>query len=410
MTPLVLIILAVTAAIGAGIVVTRWSRERDLQHWLPAYLFPPPSSGRISSTVDPDAPLHVFLALCDHYEPETGRPAREIARQRVSRWVTEYPRLFEQFRDSDGRPPQHTFFFPEDEYAPEYLDGLARLCAAGFGDVDVHLHHDGDTAAALHEKLAKFRETLFHRHGLLRRDPHTGRVVYGFIHGNWALCNSRLDRRWCGVDEELAVLLATGCYADFTMPSAPSETQTATMNSIYYACNIPGQPKSHDRGVRARVGQTPPADHLLLVQGPLLFDWSDRKFGLFPRIENGDVHSVRPASWKRMELWLRAGVHVAGRPDWKFIKLHTHGCKDGNIDTLLGPDMQAFHQDLAWHARRHPGFRFHYVTAWEMAQLVHQAEAGRLEPCLPGPQACGACCGGGSVEGRPDRQPRVGGV
>ena len=76
--------------------------------------------------------------------------------------------MADHIRDDDGRPPQHTFFFPEDEYRPEYLDALKPLCEAGFGDVDVHLHHDNDTAASLEDKLAGFRDTLYHRHGLLQ--------------------------------------------------------------------------------------------------------------------------------------------------------------------------------------------------------------------------------------------------
>ena len=46
---------------------------------------------------------------------------------------------------------------------------------------------------------------------------------YAFIHGNWCLANARKDRRWCWVDEELPLLFDTGCYADYTFPSAPEE-------------------------------------------------------------------------------------------------------------------------------------------------------------------------------------------
>ena len=73
---------------------------------------------------------------------------------------------------------------------------------------------------------------------------------------------------------------------------------------------------------------------------------------------------------------------MAGRPDWIFVKLHTHGCNPGNIDTLLGADQKAFHARLAEEHGRNPNFRYHYVTAWEMAQLVHQAEAGATSPVI----------------------------
>ena len=385
MMPEFVFALAAALICGAGAFAWWVIRSRGLQCWLPEYVRPRDPSGSIDVPLPDDETVHVFIAVCDHYEPEFGEPSDDVAMSRVQRWVTDYPRLLEQFRDCDGRKPQWTFFFPQDQYRPEYLDALAELCDDGFGDVDVHLHHGHDTPEGLRDKLESFRETLYHRHGLLRRDPVTGEIVYGFIHGDWALCNSGLDDSVCGVNDELTILQQTGCYADFTMPSAPSETQPRTINSIYYARDLGGRPKSHGRGIRASVGQPAPEDHLLMIQGPLLLDWSRRKFGFLPRTENADLHVGRPASWKRMQLWLRAGVHVAGRPNWKFVKLHTHGCNEENMDTLLSPAMQHFHVELAQQAERNPRFKYHYVTAWEMAQLVHQAEAGATTPLIGQP-------------------------
>ncbi len=375
---LILFLLALPVAAAAGIALLL--RARSMQYWIGPYVS---TRSERRSLAARSSDCDVFIAVCDHFEPECYGASRREAQARVARWVCEYPRLFGRFQDVDGRPPQHTFFFPQDEYRPEYLDELAALCAEGYGDVDIHLHHDRDTADGLRQKLAEFRDALHNRHGLLRTDPVTGRIVYGFIHGNWALCNSRPDGRWCGVDQELTVLLETGCYADFTLPSAPSPAQTRTINSIYYARDLPGRRKSHDQGALARAGFPAPPDHLLMVQGPLVLDWDQRKWGMIPRIENGDIHAGRPATWRRFQHWLRAGVHVAGRPDWRFVKLHTHGCKDGNIDTWLGPEMQRFHAELSQHAEQHR-LRYHYVTAWEMAHLVHLAES---DPGLSGSEA-----------------------
>lgn len=364
---------AIPTALAAGTGAATWLgiRRRNMHLWLPEYVFPARSRPRVA----PDRePVDVYISVCDHYEPEWGRPAKRVAMERVEQWCREYPRLYSRFRDCSGRPPQHTFFYPADEYAPEYLDALAGLCERGFGDVDVHLHHDNDTADNLRNTLEEYKRTLHERHGLLRRDPVTGEIVYGFIHGNWALCNSRPDGRWCGVAEEIPILLETGCYADFTMPSAPSDTQTRTINSIYYATDCPGRTKSHDTGVLARVGRVPPRDSLLIIQGPLALNWHDRKWGIVPRIENGDIHKGLPPTWARMQDWLKAGVHVAGRPNQVFIKLHTHGAKPGNLDLWLGDEVQAFHSELARQARDNPLFRYHYVTAWEMAQRVHELE------------------------------------
>ncbi|MEW4529041.1 hypothetical protein [Maioricimonas sp. JC845] len=379
-------IISIAGLLIAAAAITAWRliRVRNMQYWLGSYCIHRESLPDIDAG---DQATEVFIAICDHFEPECYGASHERAIERVSRWVSDYPKLFGDFRDSSGRPPQHTFFFPADEYHPEYLDMLAGLCDAGYGDVDIHLHHDNDTPENLRHTLEEFRDTLFYRHNLLRRDEQTGEIVYGFIHGNWALCNSRPDGRWCGVDQELSILKETGCYADFTMPSAPSDTQTSTINSIYYACDLPGQRKSHDSGIRARVGQTAPDDHLLMIQGPLQLDWKNRKLGLLPRIENADLHATAPPTHRRMQMWLRAGVHVAGRPDWRFVKLHTHGCKDGNLEMLLGPQMQQFHKELADAANRNKQFRYHYVTAWQMAQIVHRAERGErdhgLQPAPP---------------------------
>jgi hypothetical protein len=367
----------------AGLAVWRLRsavRARGFDQWVPAYLSPRES---VPVMILDREPVDVFLAICDHYEPEWGNPSRDVALSRVHRWCDEYPRMFGGFQDVDGRAPRHSFFFPQDQYRPEYIDPLADLCHAGFGEFDIHLHHADDTPEGLEEKLSTFRDVLFHRHGVLRRDPATGDIVYGFIHGNWALCNSRRDRKWCGVDHEIPILLKTGCYADFTMPSAPSDTQTRTINSIYYASDMPGQCKSHDIGIHARVGLTPPDNSLLMIQGPLTFDFGRRKLGLLPRVENGDLQASHPPSLSRLQLWLNAGVMVQGKPNWRFIKLHTHGCKTGNIDMLLGERMRLFHQELAEMHAQQPNFRFHYVTAWEMAQLVHQAEKGIAAPALP---------------------------
>lgn len=379
MNPLFMILVALlsmslVAALGLYFLI----RSRNLHCWIHSYALPAEPAPKPNS----DDVLDVFIAICDHWEPECYGASREQAEYRVSRWREEYPGLFEQFRDVNGRPPQYSFFFPQDEYRPEYLDGIRPLCEAGFGEVEVHLHHHDDTPEQFREKLEVFRERLYHRHGLLRKDPRTGNIVYGFIHGNWALCNSRPDGEYCGVDQELNILRETGCYADLTLPSAPSETQTSTINSIYYARDLAGQRKSHDRGLRSRVGQTAPEEHLLMIQGPLTLDWQSRKYGLMPRIENGDLHGGRCGTARRMQLWIDCGVIVAGQPNWRFVKLHTHGCKNENIDTLLGAPMQRFYRELEQMSKENHNLRFHFVTAWEMAQRVHQAEQGASQPVL----------------------------
>ncbi|MEX2139933.1 MAG: hypothetical protein WD894_11770 [Pirellulales bacterium] len=325
-----------------------------------------------------ELPRHVFICVADHYEPKWQAADIATQRARVGKWVGEYPRSVEGIADSAGRPPQHTFFYPEEEYESEHLERLSELCSRGFGAVEVHLHHDRDTSEELCRRLVCFRERLA-AHGLLDKD-HNGRVTYGFIHGNWALDNSHPQGRHCGVNDELTILRATGCYADFTMPSAPACCQTRMVNSIYYAIDDPIRPKSHDRGVPAAVGAPPPTEGLLMIQGPLVADWSRRKFGVLPGLENGDLQANHPPTLERWKLWLRAGVHVRGRSDWVFVKLHTHGAQENNSAMLLGTPMRNFHEAIAKWAAEHSVCKYYYVTAREMAQLVHQAELGATEP------------------------------
>ncbi len=323
-----------------------------------------------------DRPLRIFIAVCDHYEPLWQRPPRHVQDARVSRWVHGYPKAVAGLADSTGRLPQHTFFYPGDEYDAEHVDQIAGLCRAGYGDVEVHLHHRHDTSDTLREKLETYVTKLHDRHGLLEKNA-AGQITYGFIHGNWALDNSRPDGDWCGVDNEITVLRETGCYADFTLPAAPDPCQTTTVNSIYYAIDDPTKPKSHDTGIPARVGELPPAHGLLIIQGPLGFDWRSRKWGVLPRLENGDLTGARPPSPTRLQLWCKAGVCVAGRDDWLFIKLHTHGAQEANLEMLLGDPMRRLHTGLRELADRHPTLEYYYVSAREMADLVHQAESGQ---------------------------------
>src|SRR5262245_22130709 len=93
-----------------------------------------------------DRSLTVFIAVCDHSEPMWQRPARHVQDARVARWVQEYPKAVAGLSDSAGRPPQHTFFYPGDEYGAEHVEQIAGLCRQGFGDVEVHLHHRHDTS------------------------------------------------------------------------------------------------------------------------------------------------------------------------------------------------------------------------------------------------------------------------
>jgi hypothetical protein len=357
--------------LAAAVALAVWvDRRRHLSRWLVPYVR---QRGQRRMPEEADE-VHVLICIADHYEPKADGASAAQGIGRVRHWVREYPQKFGRFRDSDGRSPRHTFFFPIEEYEPEYLDALAELCRAGWGEVEIHLHHADDTPEGLRQKLVSFRDLLVTRHGLLSRRRDTGAVAYAFVHGNWALCNSRPDGSWCGVNNELAILRDTGCYADMTYPSAPDPTQPPIINRIYYARDIPGRARSHEVGYSLGNGP-PPHDSLMLIQGPLLLDWRNPKWGLMPRLENGCLQASQPPSIERLESWLKACVQSPRRPNWYFVKLHAHGAPEDAHATLLGEPMLRFHEALAQRARENPKFHYHYVTAREMYNLVRAAEA-----------------------------------
>jgi parallel beta-helix repeat protein len=338
--------------------------RRNLHTWIHSYY----RSAAKRRAPRNDEHIHALICIADHFEPGNNKVPAHVADARVKRWCIDYPNLFSRFQDSSGRPPQHTFFYPLEQYTESHVAQLADLCRQGYGEVELHLHHDNDISDNLRAQLEGYKKLIHSKHNLLPRDR-TGVIKYAFVHGNWALDNSHPLGRWCGVNDELTILRETGCYADFTMPAAPDPCQIAKINSIYYAIDNPQKPCSHNTGID--VGTAPqPRDSIMLIQGPLLLDWRNRK------IENACIQGSQPPTMHRLDLWLKARVHVPTRPDWLFIKLHTHGCADDNTNILLGPPMTQFHHDLAQRAKDNPNFHYHYVTARQMYNLAKAAEAG----------------------------------
>ena len=356
-------ILVASAAIGSTLVYVVYSRR--LQYWLPSYV-----SERVRRRARSTPGIrHVYFCFADHYEPYGGTTDQPAARSRVAEWAEKYPKIARQHHDSEGRVPQHSFFYPQEEYDDVLMDQLAGLCRAGFGAVEVHLHHDGDTAGDLRAKLRQFVDTLHCRHGLLRMDE-TGQVVWAFIHGNWALDNSRPDGRWCGVDNELDVLVETGCRVDMTMPSAPSDTQTSKINSIYFARGSAGKRKAHDHGRDVVVGEWGRPGELLILQGPLTLNWRERKLLVLPHIENAEISETAVPTHHRVALWARCHVAVQGAEEHLFVKVHTHGATQGTTAMLFGGGFSSLWTELERQYRDREGYQLHYVTAWEMYERV----------------------------------------
>lgn len=339
-------------------------RKKNLHQWLPDYAR---HLVRRARTPQSSGPRHLLFALCDHYEPHWGGAPDDVAKARVDAWADGYPRLGE-FRDSDGRAPRHGFFFPGEEYKPYYLDRLGELARKGFGEVEFHLHHDGDTAHTLAPRIRDHIQT-FAGHGHISRAGNA--FQWAFIHGNWSLANGRPDGRWCGVDDELPLLHELGCYVDLTFPSAPDPCQPDKVNQIYWPTGDLAKRRSYEHGERARVGASYD-DRVLMITGPLALA---RKGRTGVRLENGALTGDDPPTAQRVATWVRQGIHIEGRPEWVFVKVHTHGAIEKTAASLLGEGGRTMHTALQQYTRG--PWQLHYVTAREMFNVARAAMDGK---------------------------------
>jgi hypothetical protein len=118
---------------------------------------------------------------------------------------------------------------------------------------------------------------------------------------------------------------------------------------------------------------------LMLIPGPLGFNWSSRKWGILPRIENAELQDSNPPTLSRVKNWLRQNIHVKGRPEWVVIKVSCHGAEKRNREVLLGQPAHEMYACLEREFRDRRGFKLHYVTARELFNIIKAAEAGMSE-------------------------------
>ncbi len=345
--------------------------------WLPSY-----SWQRIARRAPPRR-VHLMIALADHFEPaivpEDGRSRAPYGEQqhRVDLWCKEYP-VLEKWRDSDGFTFRHTYFYPAEQYDKGLLERLARHCNAGWGEVEIHLHHGSvvpDTEENTRRQLLSFRDVLASDHGSLCYLDGVGPPRYAFVHGNFALANSARGFN-CGVDSEMQVLAETGCYADMTLPPGRFHpAQIAKINSLY-ECSIPLERQGAHRFGRALEVGRPPRVFPLMVEGPLSLRFEGLNGRRSVGIENGSLALLDPPTLYRLQLWKRAAICVEGRPDWLFIKLQCHGMDPRDKEAVLGELLQGFLRELVEDAAER-GETLHFVSAREMANIILAACDGR---------------------------------
>jgi len=329
-------------------------------------------------------PVHLIIAVADHFEPAIDpidgykRVPRVEQLERLETWFREYPKAVHQWRDGAGRPFVHTYFYPAEQYDKELVTMLAEHCHAGFGEIEVHLHHgmgEPDTAENTRRALIDFRDRLAAYHGCLSAETGSRRPRYAFVHGNFAVANSA-DGRFCGVDSEMQILAETGCYADFTLPTGFGHpAQIAKLNSVY-ECTLPLNWRAPHREGRDLLAGRSPVTFPLVVQGPLVLDIGRTLRRGLPVLESGAITVSMPMTLRRLHLWRQAYVHVVGRPDWVFIKLHCHGMDPRQRDAVIGYAFREFLRELVEGAGERKEI-LHFVTARELVNILLAASEGR---------------------------------
>lgn len=352
---LILIALVVLISIPAAYFASK-IYQYNVQHWFPQYIIET-IDGRYSedrlSQVE-----HIMFIIVDHHEPGCNQKDIDFSKN----WVERYSENVQGITDDYGRKFQYTWFYPWDHRCEAVMYNLNSMVFDDYGEIEFHWHHGNDTNESFTAKLDDGIK-WFNSFGALRPVGESVKPQFAFIHGNWALDNSTTEKH-CGVNREIDILQRAGSYADFTFSTLSTMAQPAMFNRIYYAIDSDSN-KSYDTGEEA--SKNVQGAGYMIFQGPSSFDPTDLRF------EVGALEKKSHYKPHRSDLWLRHSSFVKGKPEWRFIKVHTHGITASNV--ILGKELHQMASDLSKLAKGH-GAKLHYVTTREAYNLVKAAEAG----------------------------------
>ncbi|MCK4856333.1 MAG: hypothetical protein KAT58_00020 [candidate division Zixibacteria bacterium] len=360
---------AVTLLLILVVVFVLWKFKRaHYDIWFPAYV-----SQMLAAAPDGElrqGPLRIIFIMVDHFEPGKEYGYLEY-------WLERYRAVVDRHADCYGNPPRRTFYYPIEQFDSTEIEMILSLCRQGYGEIEVQLHHfDNDSTSVtvqLQQGLADFA-----RFGICQTIDEPPLTRFSFVHGNWALDNSRAHQspNPCGVNNEIKILASLGCYLDVTFPAIMTTAQPSRINSIYYVTDDPLEAKSYDDGIAVEVGK-PAVGDLMLLEGPLMIDWDDWRFGTHPSIEDGNIFRDYPMFPNRIPLWLKANVHVIGQPNWVFVKLHSHGCRQSDSLALWGPSFDSTLTVLETEYNDGESYMLHYATVREAYNIIRAAAEGK---------------------------------
>lgn len=343
------------------ILIGLYVRFKKIDRWLISYF-----KGLIQTNKVSDKPIDILFLFVDHFELNGKQ-------DRLEAWTGRYPAMAKHHLDSDGRHPCHSFFYALDLMQEEELIAMKPVIDKGFGEFELHWHHDHDTEESFSRKLDDAM-VLFHKHGYMRPYKDDQAACFSFIHGNWSLANSR-GENFCGLDNEVQVLKDKGCYGDFTYPALFSQAQPPFINNIYYCTNL-DETACYFKGRDARVNQDQAEDEFMVFQGPMTINWLDWRHKWHPNIEDGDINQYPTHDDpKRIDAWVRQGIHVKGRPEWQFVKVFCHGAQDHK--SVVSDTTDRMFSYLEKHYNDGKKYRLHYVSAREAYNIVKAAEADK---------------------------------
>jgi hypothetical protein len=335
-----------------------YTRIKHIDRWIPHYL-----KGLFNRPKITDKPIDIMFLFVDHFELNGHE-------DRLHAWAVDYPAMAKKHKDSDGQPPKHSFFYALDLMHEHELAAMKPVIDAGYGEFELHWHHDHETPTSFVNKLDSAME-LFHKYDYMLPYKADQKACFSFIHGNWSLANSRGDN-FCGVDNEVQILKEQGCYGDFTYPALFSEAQPPMINNIYYCTDL-DQASCYFKGRDAQVNHVEKNSEFMIFQGPMTINWFDWRHKWHPTVEDGDINQqTTHDDPKRIDAWIRQNIHVKGRPEWQFVKVFCHGAQDHK--SVVSDTTDRMHDYLEHKYNDGKKYRLHYVSSREAYNIVKAAE------------------------------------
>ena len=355
-------ILFITLALGllftAALIL--YIKKKRIDIWLKSYI-----RGLFSDPDTKEQTVDIMLLFVDHFELNGHA-------DRLEAWEVRYPQIAKKHFDSDGHHPKHSLFYAMDLMHEHELERLQHLVTEGVGEFELHWHHDHDTEETFSHKLTEAMK-IFHKYGYMKPYKEGQNACFSFIHGDWSLGNSR-GEKYCGVDNEISLLMEAGCYGDYTFPALFNEAQPPMINNIYYSTNN-DQKASYFKGRVASVDQSQTDDEFMVFQGPLTINWKDWRHKWHPTIEDGDISRFPTHDDpKRIDSWIRQKIHVKGQPTWQFVKIFCHGAQDHQ--SVVSDTTDRMFEYLETNYNDGKRYRLHYVSAREAYNIVKAAEDG----------------------------------